>query len=757
MEFEPPIVSFRGVYMSNHGGGRANFDKKVRYRPPNQPPKISLPPRPPKHSIPNNYPFSLGQDLASIKKRFGVPASKTQAPPLKGDAPAQALPVYKRKDEIQALVKQNAKVAIVAKTGSGKTTLVPQFIQETGANVIVVSPRRLSASEVARFGAQIRNEELGESIGFTHALEKAVSRKTNITYATEGFELARQLHNPMSHEEVLILDECHERTANGALLLGYYLMREAEGHPIPRLVMMSATPDVNKLTGHMGNIPIITVEGRQFEVKELPRGASPEDDTVRFLKEAINPLSFHYGVKDIEEHIERVREIAPPGTAIFPLHSKLPYQQQQQALEPRHNKAVAATNTAQTSLTIDGMGAVIVIGKIRRLVLDNEGIPSLIIDDIAQDEFTQQIGRVGRTGPGVYVSHAKPFNELKPHAPAEIKNSPLETLILRVECADISFRKIARHLVDRPSDKHIQLGYSMLQDLGLAGPEEHITKLGRRVGRQPISARLGKLIVKAEDYQKEHGVQILDDAIRIAAVVEAEGILSGDSRNWKRLAPGERSSDLIKQGIVYHRALHLSPEQRAIFGIEEVNFLRAKEIEKMIRRRCGLPEQTPPRAPTPTDETSAQHTKREESEKNTQLWLSRAIIEAHTDSVFRLVGRNEAGDYMYKPVYGDHVAILQKESVVGGAKIIVGTRFNIGYLDSNDNQKIQPLVLNAHRVDDLEWLELKTPAHLQHDLKDGISMAFRPPHKKEKGMVSRDFRRGRSFRNGKNNFGKGSW
>jgi len=108
-------------------------------------------------------------------------------------------------------------------------------------------------------------------------------------------------------------------------------------------------------------------------------------------------------------------------------------------------------------------------------------------------------------------------------------------------------------------------------------------------------------------------------------------------------------------------------------------------------------------------------------------------------------------------VYGDHVAILQKESVVGGAKIIVGTRFNIGYLDSNDNQKIQPLVLNAHRVDDLEWLEFKTPAHLQHDLKDGISMAFRPPHKKEKGMVSRDFRRGRSFRNGKNNFGKGSW
>ena len=743
--------------MSNQGGGRAHYDRVVRYRAPNQNPKLALPARPPKHSIPRGYPFNPGPDLATIWKRFGAPASRTQSTPLKGDAPPQALPVYAKKDEIKATVLNHTKVAIIAKTGSGKTTLVPQFLQEAGFPVTVVSPRRLSASEVARFGAQIRNEELGESVGFKHALEKSVSEKTTITYATEGYELARQLHNPMSEKDVLIFDECHERTANGSLLLAYYMMRQAEGHAIPRIVMMSATLGTKKLLEYLGDIPVISIEGRQFEVKELPRGASPEDDAVRFLKEDINPLSFHYGVRDIEEHIKRVMEKAPPGSSVFPLHSKLPYYQQQQALLPRESKAVAATNTAQTSLTIDGMGAVIVTGKIRRLVLDNEGVPSLIIDDIAQDEFTQQIGRVGRTGPGVYVSHAKPFNELKPHAPSEIQNSPLETLILRVECAGISFRKIARYLIDRPSEKHINMGYATLQSLGLAGPEEHISKLGRQVARQPISAYLGKLIIKAEDYQREHGVQILDDAIRIAAVVEAEGILSGNSKNWQRLAPGERSSDLIKQGLVYHRALNLSPEQRAIFGIEEVNFFKARDIEKMIRRRLGLSEQTTPHVAVKAGETVEEQTKRETVDKNHNLWLSRAIIEAHTDSVFRIVGRNEAGDYLYKPLYGEHVAVLQKESVVGGAKIIVGSRFNIGYLDGNGHQRIQPLILNAHRVDDLEWLELKTPTHLQHHLKDGVSIAFRPHQKKEKGMVSRDFRGGRSNRNGRQNFGKGGW
>lgn len=740
--------------MSNHGGGRAYFDQKVRFRPPHPNPKLSLPARPPKHAIPKNYPFNPGQDIATIFKRFGSPSSRTPETPLKGDKTPQELPVFKKKEEIKATVQKHRKVAIVAETGSGKTTLVPQFLQESGFTVTVVSPRRLAASEVARFGAQLRNEALGESIGFKHALEQSVSKKTNITYATEGYELARQLHNPLSENEVLIFDECHERTANGSLLLAFYMMREAEGFPIPRIVMMSATLGVQRMLNYFGDIPVIAVEGRKYEVKELPKGPSPEEDAVRFLKQAANPLSFHYGAKDIEEFIKKVREMAPPGALVYPLHSKLPREQQQAALEPKRNKAVAATNTAQTSVTIDGTDAVIVTGLIRHLVLDDEGTPSLIIDEISQDEFTQQIGRVGRTAPGVYVSHAKPFNELKPHAPAEIQNSPLETTILRVEAAGIPFRKLARYLMDRPSERHIEFGYSALQNLGLLGPQGHITALGRRVGQQPIDARMGKLIVKASDYQIENGVQILDDAIRIAAVVEAEGILSGEGQNWKRLAPGERSSDLIKQGLVYHRALPMTPEQRAIFGIDEVNFLKAKDVEKMIRRRLGLSEQAPPPAIPPSTETPMEKSKREAMEEKQELWLSRAIVEAHADSVFRFVRRNEAGDYLYKPLYGERLAVLQKESVVGGARIIVGSRFNIGYLDGDGRQKIQPLVLNAHRVEDLEWLEIKTPGHLQHDLKEGMSLALRAPQKKQKGMVSRDLRGGKSSRNGKQNFGR---
>jgi hypothetical protein len=268
---------------------------------------------------------------------------------------------------------------------------------------------------------------------------------------------------------------------------------------------------------------------------------------------------------------------------------------------------------------------------------------------------------------------------------------------------------------------------------------------------------MGKLLVKAEEYQQQHKVGILDDAVRIAAVVEAEGILSGDSRQWQRIASNERMSDLIKQATVFQRAHNMSPEQRAAVGIDEVNYQRACDIERMLRRRLKIPEEAPSRVVEKTNETNAERIDRQIGEDAKRLWLSRAIIEAHIDCVFRFIGRNQTGDYLYKPLLGKHVAVLQKESVVGGAKLVVGSRFNIGFLDDSGTQRILALLLNAHRIDEeLEWLDLSTPSSLRGTYKDEISQAYRQPRRKEKGMKSRDFRGGKSTRNGKHGFGKGN-
>ena len=742
--------------MSNFGGKRAHYDRNVKFRPPNPNNKLHLPLKVPKHSLAPCYPFNPGPDRSTILKRLGAQIAKAPPAPLKKEKAPEELPIFKHKAEITRCARDARKFLLIAETGSGKTTMAPAFINEEGFKVTVLGPRRLPASELAAFGAKTRNEEVGESIGFAHALERRVSDKSEIVYATEGYELAKQINAPLSPDEWLIFDEFHERTANAVILLGFYKMLEAYGHPVPKIGVMSATPNKEQIVSYLGAPAVISVEGRKYSITHLEKGPSPSADAVRFLNDGINPLSFHYGVKDIEQHIFAVRKAAPAGSSVYPLHSKMGRAEQQAAIEDKPYKAVAATNTAQTSLTLKGMGAVIITGLTRRLVLDGQGVPSLIIDDITQDEYRQQMGRVGRTQDGFVVSHGKPFSELKPHAPSEIQNMPLETMILRLAAAKISFHELNKFLIDQAPKAHIDRGYEVLRNLGLIESPKKATPLGEKVAKLPVDARMGKLVAKAEEYQQQHKVAILDDAVRIAAVVEAEGILSGDSRQWQRIASNERTSDLIKQATVFQRAHNMSPEQRAAVGIDEVNYQRACDIERMLRRRLKLSEEAPARVAETANETNGERIDRQSREDAKRLWLSRAIVEAHVDCVFRFIGRNQTGDYLYKPLQGKNVAVLQKESVVGGAKLIVGSRFNIGFLDDSGTQRILALLLNAHRVDeDLEWLELSTPSNLRGAYKDEISQAYRQPRKKEKGMKSRDFRGGKSTRNGWQGFGKG--
>jgi hypothetical protein len=237
---------------------------------------------------------------------------------------------------------------------------------------------------------------------------------------------------------------------------------------------------------------------------------------------------------------------------------------------------------------------------------------------------------------------------------------------------------------------------------------------------------MGKMLARAIDFQNEHHVDIVSHAIDIAAVSESEGILSGGSRNWRRLVPGNHSSDLLMQTRLFQKVINLPTLQLSAIGIDEVNVQRAKDVREMLQRRMKITG-------------SETRTEINESEK---MWLSRAIIEAHIDQVFRSSGRNSSGDQTYTPILGGRPAILSKDSVVGGAPLIVGSRFNIGYLDQEGTQRILPLLLMASRVDDYGWLDRHTPSVLASSYKDGLARAqYSPASKKKDRMVSRDPRK----------------
>jgi ATP-dependent helicase HrpB len=464
---------------------------------------------------------------------------------------------------------------------------------------------------------------------------------------------------------------------------------------------------------------VIEIEGRQWPITELPKGTSPELDAVRLAEEGRNVAVFVYGKSEIENLTEIIQRIGTDAK-VFPLHSQLPYEEQKKAIDPSAGKKILlTTNIFGTGLTDPSIDAVITTPYVRRLTCSDEGVPSLIIDTIVQDEEEQYAGRAGRAKPGVCISHAPPRERLRPHAPPEIQNIPLDSLVLKAAAARESFRELNKYLIHQASEVAMNQAYETLFHLELLGPEGHILPLGQRVARLGISPRWGKLIAKAVDFQKEHDVNIVSQAIDIAAVCEAEGILSGDSSLWRRFAATEKSSDLLLQLNLFRTALVLPTEQRESLGVDEVNLLRARDIQRKLFEsvRNLLPDFDKPRDQTKGSVSiNAGNSGAESQEEKERKYLSLALLLSHIDSVFYCSG-NERGYYQYNPVglmVGgkrtklEEQAILSKNSMVGGSPVVIGTRFNLGVLNEWGDHKILPFLLLAHPVESAEVACLKS-------------------------------------------------
>jgi pre-mRNA-splicing factor ATP-dependent RNA helicase DHX16 len=77
----------------------------------------------------------------------------------------ESLPIYKYREELMTLIKENQIIIMVGETGSGKTTQLPQFLHEDGytanGKVGCTQPRRVAAMSVA---ARV-SEEMGVKLG----------------------------------------------------------------------------------------------------------------------------------------------------------------------------------------------------------------------------------------------------------------------------------------------------------------------------------------------------------------------------------------------------------------------------------------------------------------------------------------------------------------------------------------------------------------------------------------------------------------
>ncbi len=430
----------------------------------------------------------------------------------------ESLPV----DEILPLLKEavlsRPSVVLQAPPGAGKTTRVPlallEIIPPDKGRIIMLEPRRIAAAAAARWMAKGLGERVGETIGYSIRFESRVSKKTRIEVVTEGILTRRIQADPgLGGVSAVIFDEFHERSLHADLALALCLdLRRALREDL-KILIMSATLDCGPIASLLDGAPVISSAGKVFPVEEryLPDKAGPLPKRVaaavdKAMRETSGDiLIFLPGAGEIHAcncAIDAMPGIRGKEIKVHPLYGDLPFEEQERAILPSgKRKIILATNIAETSLTIEGVGVVIDSGLTRRLQYEPAtGMNRLVTVGASKASAEQRKGRAGRLGPGVcYRLYSRnTFDSMLPFAPPEMLVSDLSSLALELAVWGVKEPSVLSWL-DAPPAPAWKSAVGLLMDLGALDKSGAVTQEGRKMARLPLHPRLSRLLLKAEE------------------------------------------------------------------------------------------------------------------------------------------------------------------------------------------------------------------------------------------------------------------
>ena len=434
-------------------------------------------------------------------------------------AAGEELPVFAHRGEIMSAMRSSPVVVVCGDTGSGKTTQLPKMALELGLGlkgrcVAVTQPRRMAAVAMAERVAEELGSETGGVVGYQHRYARKVSPATRVKFMTDGVLLAETRGDPLLRRyDAVIVDEAHERSLNIDFLLGI-LKRILGRRRDLKVVVSSATLDVERFSAFFGGAPVVRVQGRQHPVEIRYRPPQDGEDcdlagevaaAVAELPPRDDVLVFLPGERDIREAAERLAGSGRDDDVI-PLMASLPAGEQRRAFMPSpRRRVILSTNVAETSVTIPGVRCVVDSGLARiSRYIHRTKVQRLQIEPVSQASARQRAGRCGRIGPGTCIRlySEEDFASREPFTPPELLRSSLAGVILTMldlglgDAADFPF-------MDPPRPAMLREGMTELAELGAvaigADGQPTLTAVGRRLARIPVEPRLAKIMVAASD------------------------------------------------------------------------------------------------------------------------------------------------------------------------------------------------------------------------------------------------------------------
>ncbi|MEE4108390.1 MAG: ATP-dependent RNA helicase HrpA, partial [Halieaceae bacterium] len=446
------------------------------------------------------------------------------------------LPVSERREEIAAALVEHQVVVVAGETGSGKTTQLPKICLELGRGrerrIGHTQPRRLAARTVAQRIAEETGSVPGGLIGYQVRFDDVVGEDTAVKVMTDGILLAELARDrDLMQYDTLIIDEAHERSLNIDFLLGY-LRRLLPRRPDLKLLITSATIDVERFADFFGGAPVIEVTGRSYPIETVyapPREEAREElpqlvaATVRAVQtgEHGTPgdmLVFLAGERDIRDTARALR--GTPNLDVLPLYARLSRAEQARVFGrgPRRGlRVVLATNVAETSVTVPGIRFVIDPGEARISRYSYRSrLLRLPIEPVSRASADQRAGRCGRVGPGVCIRlySEEDYLSRPEFTDPEIRRSNLAAVVLTM--LKLGLGEVERFpFLEPPDARLVRDGYRLLEELGAVGEQRRLTRLGRRMAAFPIDPTLSRMVLAAERHKVLPELLVLASALSI--------------------------------------------------------------------------------------------------------------------------------------------------------------------------------------------------------------------------------------------------
>lgn len=564
------------------------------------------------------------QSQLNVQKRFdALPRIRLNAD----------LPVTQYAEQLIAAIQNHQVIIVAGETGSGKTTQLPQIAMLAGRGLTGMightQPRRLAARSVSQRIAEEVGQKLGQAIGFKVRFNEQGSNDSILRVMTDGILLAELSSDRyLNKYDTIIIDEAHERSLNIDFILGY-LKQLIKKRADLKVIITSATLDVNRFSQYFDAAPIFEVEGRSFPVEVRYRPitdlsiAGSDDDAFDDFEENLpravvqavqecfadaeakghpeyaDTLIFASTEQEIRELQETLQKFGPKHTEILPLYARLALAEQQKIFSPsaRGRRIIIATNVAETALTVPNIRYVIDSGfaRISRYSYRSR-VQRLPIEAISQAAANQRKGRCGRIAPGVCIRlfSEDDFLSRPEFTEPEIKRTNLASVILQMQSLGLGAVE-AFDFIEPPDHRLVNDGRKLLIELGAYNEKkDELTKTGLMMARMPIDPRLSRMILGGAHFAALKETLVVVSALAVQDPRERPADKKSQA-DQKHALFKEADSDFLFYLKLWD-AIHSNPElnseakRRQFARNHFLSWLRIREWKQTHQQLCELAE-----------------------------------------------------------------------------------------------------------------------------------------------------------------------